>query len=117
MKITMETVSYHTTFQNRLYHPFHEEVEQDVPEVGLIFSIADNGYGNGRSSIYIINGVGPLNKDGFSKFFTACPLHHVYSEITQPYEFRRKMVSIDKENKKLSSIQHDKKHPSLFGET
>jgi hypothetical protein len=70
----MSLIPFTTRYQEREYTAFKKEIPQIVPEVGLVFSIADNGYGSGSASAYVIRELGPLNKNGFPKSFTASPL-------------------------------------------
>jgi len=79
-----ETVTFHTHFHTDEFAPFKETFNQVVPEVGLVFSIEDNGYGNGGASAYVVTFVDKLNKRGFPKKFFAKALHKTYNVDRQP---------------------------------
>ncbi len=67
-------VNFHKTYKTVAYKPYAEELEQVVPEVGLVFSIDDN-WARGNKDAYIVTTVDKPNSRGLPKKIWAKRLH------------------------------------------
>ncbi len=71
-------LKFHKTYKTIKYNPYSAEVEQTVPEVGLVFSIRDNGFGSGDADAYVVTAVGKDNAYGLPKKICAKRLHKTF---------------------------------------
>ena len=108
-----ETVPFTTICRTIDYQPYQEILEQVVPQPGLIFSIADNGFGSGGARAYIVKSVAAFNKHGFPKFFDAYRLHKVYTEPTKPGEFRRGRYTVTYDNETTGTALVDETYETF----
>lgn len=86
-----QVVHFTTVTTTKDYQPYADVLQQVVPVPGLVFSITDNGYGNGSSRAYVVKSVGKLNRAGFPKNFEAYVVARTPFDAT---DSRRHLISM-----------------------
>lgn len=90
----------------------YRQREQVIPEVGVIFAIADGGYGCGNATTYVVSEVDKKrNRAGFPSYFCARPLQVKRTWFVNPIHgrgsWRCEFVGLDEHAKECDVADHD----------